>query len=194
MAFFSTGVRGGRGADGGSAAREMAFRRPSAAALMLRRARDASLERAAIATCLVLATVSGGWAAFSIAGSPNGYDVRQIVPPIANGFAWKKGVTPVRNAALDLDPVTTGSLPDRADPDGILPSDPTGQARPSSPGRPYVLRRVSGGSALVEGPNGLRQVVPGAVLPGAGRVISIRQTGAGWVVVTSETIIGPTPL
>ena len=34
----------------------------------------------------------------------------------------------------------------------------------------------------------------GTVLPGAGRVISIQPTGAGWVVVTSETIIGPTRL
>ena len=194
MVFSLTGLRGGRGADDVSAAREAAFRRPSTGAVMLRRARDASLERVAIATCLILAGVSGGWAALAISGSPNGYDVREIVPPIANGFAWKKSVTPVRNAAIDLDPVTTGSLPDRSNPDGALPSDPKGAAQPTSAGRAYVLRRVSGGSALVEGPSGLRQIVPGAVLPGAGRVISIRQTGAGWVVVTSETIIGPTPL
>ncbi|WP_331326106.1 hypothetical protein [Methylorubrum populi] len=31
----------------------------------------------------------------------------------------------------------------------------------------------------------------GSVLPGAGRVLSIRRTGAGWVVITTETIIGP---
>jgi hypothetical protein len=57
-----------------------------------------------------------------------------------------------------------------------------------------VLRRVTNGVAVVEGPSGLRQVVPGAVLPGAGRILSIRDTGAGWVVVTTDTIIGPTPL
>lgn len=194
MALFFTGSGGGRGSDGVAAAREIAFRRPSTGAVMLRRARDASLERVAIATCLVLAAASGGWAALSIAGSPNGYDVREIVPPIANGFAWKKSVAPVRNAAVDLDPIITGSLPDRTNPEAALPSTLAGQVQPANPGRAYVLRRVSGGSALVEGPIGLRQIVPGAVLPGAGRVISIRQTGAGWVVVTSETIIGPTPL
>ncbi|KQP61633.1 hypothetical protein ASG40_02900 [Methylobacterium sp. Leaf399] len=184
-------MRKGAAAHLATTAREAAVRRPSASATILRRARDAALERTAIGGCLVLAAVCGGWAAVSIAGSPNGYDVREIVPPIANGFAWKKSVSPVRTAAVDLDPLTTGSLPDRA-----VPAAAEAGATPLAAvsGRPYVLRRVGDGTALVEGPSGLRQIVPGAVLPGAGRVISIRQTGAGWVVVTSETIIGPTPL
>lgn len=193
MAFSST-VKGSRGTERRPGTSGGAMRRPSAAAVMLRRTRDAALERAAIAACLILAAVSGGWAAYGIAGSPNGYDVRQIVPPITNGFAWKKGVGPVRTAAADLDPSTTGSLPERAGPEAEPARDPAAPSQASVPGRSYILRRVSAGSALVEGPAGLRQIVPGTVLPGAGRVISIRATGAGWVVVTSETIIGPTPL
>ena len=176
-----------------TAATKVAIRRPSASALLLRRARDAAMERAAIGGCLFLAAVSGGWAAYGIAGSPNGYDVRQIVPPVANGFAWKKSVTPVRTAAADLDPLTTGSLPEQPRVEANASSSSSG-ALPVTAAKSYVLRRVSGGTALVEGPSGLKQIVPGAVLPGAGRVISIRETGAGWVVVTSETIIGPAPL
>ena len=191
MAFSLTGWRTERVGGGPASARESAIRRPSASALMLRRARDAAIERAAIGGCLALAVATGAWAAYAIAGSPNGYDVRQIVPPIANGFAWKKTVAPVRNAAIDLDPLTTGSLPEPPRPE-ISAATPDG--RPAGLTKAYVLRRVSEGTALVEGPSGLRQIVPGAVLPGAGRVISIRQTGAGWVIVTSETIIGPTPL
>jgi hypothetical protein len=48
---------------------------------------------------------------------------------------------------------------------------------------------VNSGVALVEGPDGLREVVPGAVIPGAGQVLSIERSGTGWAVVTSETII-----
>lgn len=156
---------------------------------MLRRARDASIERATIGLCLTLALGSGSFAAYAIAGSDGNYSVQQILPPAIGAFAWKKGIAPSREAALDIDPTITGSLPDRPD---TQPSHSTGEA--PAPAGGYVLRRVTNGVAVVEGPSGLRQVVPGAVLPGVGRILSIRDTGAGWVVVTTDTIIGPTPL
>ena len=174
-----------------------AYRRPLAGAQVLRRARDAAIERAVIGGCLMLALVSGSFAAYTLAGSTGEYRVQNIVPPMSGGFAWKKGVAPIRTAAvaaIDLDPLITGALPDRPAAAEAPASPPTDRPEPDAPSRGYVLRRVSGGTALVEGPSGLRQVVPGAVLPGAGRVISIRATGSGWVVVTSDTIIGPAPL
>ncbi len=158
---------------------------------MLRRARDATFERVAIGLCLTLALGSGSFAAYTIAGSTGDYSVQRILPPSIGAFAWKKGVVPVREAALDVDPTTTGSLPDRPEARRVSASSPT---EPAATSGGYVLRRVSGGVAVVEGPSGLRQVVPGTVLPGAGRILSIRATGAGWVVVTTDTIIGPTPL
>jgi hypothetical protein len=161
--------------------------RPSTGAELLRRARAATLERVAVGICLGLAAVSGSFAAYSISGASNTYSVQPFLPALGGGFAWRRNPAPVREAALDLDPTTTGSLPE---PD----ARPSAQTESAPAGRGYVLRRVSGGAALVEGPEGLRQVVPGAVLPGAGRILSIRATGAGWVVITSETIIGPTPL
>ncbi|MCJ2036282.1 hypothetical protein [Methylobacterium sp. J-068] len=165
------------------------YLRPSTGAEFLRRARAAALERVAIGLCLGLALVSGSFAAYSITGASNTYSVQPFLPALGGGFAWKRNAVPVREAALDLDPTTTGSLPDPV----ARPAAPE-RAEPAPKARGYVLRRVSGGAALLEGPEGLRQVVPGAVLPGAGRILSIRATGAGWVVITSETIIGPTPL
>jgi hypothetical protein len=42
----------------------------------------------------------------------------------------------------------------------------------------------------VEGLDGLHVVVPGSVLPGAGRVLSIERLGGDWTIVMSETVIG----
>ncbi|WP_244472870.1 hypothetical protein [Methylobacterium sp. Leaf100] len=171
-----------------------AHRRPLAGAQALRRARDAAFERAAIGVCLVLAAASSGFAVYTITSGTHDYAVQRFLPASIGTFAWKKPVAPVRTAVLDLDPTTTGALPDRPAGPELGRSDPADRAGPGVAARGYVLRRVSGDGAWVEGPNGLRQIVPGAVLPGAGRVISIQPTGAGWVVVTSETIIGPTRL
>ncbi|KQO72479.1 hypothetical protein ASF20_16440 [Methylobacterium sp. Leaf88] len=165
------------------------YTRPSAGAEILRRSRAAAVERAAVGLCLGLAVVSGTFAAFAITGASNTYSVQPFLPAVGGGFAWKRTATPVREAALDLDPTTTGALPDPVPPRA---DEPRGDS--AAKARAYVLRRVTEGAALVEGPEGLRQVVPGAVLPGAGRILSIRATGSGWVVITSETIIGPTPL
>ncbi len=55
--------------------------------------------------------------------------------------------------------------------------------------RSYVLRDVFRGGALVEGRHGVVEVVPGADLPGAGRVRSVERRDGRWVVVTSAGII-----
>ena len=53
----------------------------------------------------------------------------------------------------------------------------------------WVLRNVSGGSALVEGRPGLIQVMPGDSLPGVGRVETIKREDGRWVVVTPRGLI-----
>ena len=53
----------------------------------------------------------------------------------------------------------------------------------------YVVHRATGESALIEGPEGLWWVTPGMTLPGIGQVISIEHSDAGWVVLTTETMI-----
>lgn len=180
-----------RPASPGSFAARPGFRRPLDGAQILRRTRDAAIERTAIGICVVLAVASGSFATYTVTGATRDYAVQRFLPTSFGSFAWKRDATPVRVAGIDLDPLTTGSLPDRPATAEAASAD---QVESRAPTRGYVLRRVFDGVATVDGPSGLRQVAPGTVLPGAGQVVSIRHTGAGWVVVTSETIIGPSPL
>ncbi len=53
----------------------------------------------------------------------------------------------------------------------------------------YVLREVADGVALIEGPDGLREVWPGRGIPGAGKVTAIEKQAGKWVVITSEGLI-----
>jgi len=61
--------------------------------------------------------------------------------------------------------------------------------RARMPADGFVLRRVVGGVALIETANGIREVMVGDYLPGAGRVRSIERRGREWIVVTSAGII-----
>jgi hypothetical protein len=65
------------------------------------------------------------------------------------------------------------------------------RAEASRPLDNWVLRGVHDGTALVEGAQGLREVTPGSVLPGAGRVKSIERHGGNWVVITTAGVIDP---
>jgi hypothetical protein len=57
--------------------------------------------------------------------------------------------------------------------------------------RRYGLREVSGGLALIQSRSGAVDIVgPGDEIPGAGRVLSIKRRGRGWVVVTTRGVIG----
>jgi len=53
----------------------------------------------------------------------------------------------------------------------------------------WVVRDVYDGIAVVEGPHGVIEVVPGETLPGAGTVKSIERRGRGWIVVTSRGFV-----
>lgn len=77
---------------------------------------------------------------------------------------------------------TTGPMPDAA---------PISTASPATGSvvNGWVLRNVSGGSALVEGRPGLIQVMPGDSLPGVGRVETIKREDGRWVVVTAGGLI-----
>jgi hypothetical protein len=88
------------------------------------------------------------------------------LPPVAPGVSNAPGVSRE----------TTGSIP----------------AAPRPPIRNWVVREVHGGVAVVEGPYGYREIGPGDMLPGAGRVERIERRGRDWAVVTNQgTISGP---
>lgn len=70
----------------------------------------------------------------------------------------------------------------------------TGSIAPKQEDRPavvsgWVLREIFDGAAMVESRHGLYEVVPGANLPGLGRVEGIRRQNGRWVVVTPKGII-----
>jgi hypothetical protein len=79
---------------------------------------------------------------------------------------------------------TSGPMPDP-------PSLPVSTASPETDSvvDGWILRNVSGGSALVEGRPGLIQVMPGDSLPGVGRVETIKREDGRWVVVTAGGLI-----
>ena len=54
-----------------------------------------------------------------------------------------------------------------------------------------MVRDVQRGTALIEGRMGLIEVDQGDVVPGLGRVDSIRKQDGRWVVVTSKGTIMP---
>ena len=63
-------------------------------------------------------------------------------------------------------------------------------APPRGPIRGWTVREVHDGMAVVEGPAGFREIGPGDVLPGAGRVERIERRGRDWAVVTNQGYIG----
>jgi hypothetical protein len=81
----------------------------------------------------------------------------------------------------------TGSIPNAAAPAPVtLASTETPRHAPSQVINDWMVRDVYRGIALVEGPQGAVEVMPGDTLPGAGTVRAIERRGDGWVVVTSR--------
>jgi hypothetical protein len=89
--------------------------------------------------------------------------------------------TLVQTASIEsngVDPTPTGSIasPSRADP-------PDGAALP--PQR-YRLVSASRETAWIEGDRGFRQIRPGEVLPGLGRIATIERRSGRWTVTTDS--------
>ncbi len=65
---------------------------------------------------------------------------------------------------------------------------PTPETRPTTV-EGWTLREVINGTAVLEGPNGIRRATNGDLVPGLGRVDSIVRWGNRWVVATSRGLI-----
>lgn len=92
------------------------------------------------------------------------------------------------------DAMTTASIPatvpqsfDSAKAQPLAMAEP--QRKPPQYLTNWVVRDVYDGIALVEGPEGAIEVMPGDPIPGAGVVRSIERRGGGWVVVTSRGLV-----
>jgi hypothetical protein len=62
---------------------------------------------------------------------------------------------------------------------------PTPETRPTAVAD-WMLRDVIGGTAVLQGPNGILRVTLGDMVPGLGRVNSIVRWGNRWIVATSK--------
>jgi hypothetical protein len=62
---------------------------------------------------------------------------------------------------------------------------PTPETRPAAV-TDWMLRDVMGGTAVLQGPNGILRVTAGDTVPGLGRVNSIVRWGNRWIVATSK--------
>jgi hypothetical protein len=162
------------------------------------RAREAAGDRIAFGTGLVLAVSSMAFLIYALETSAGRPSVPMMLPSVADGIPVNRSLAARARQDSDFDPMTTGSIPKEADAGGqnrrTEIAARVGWAGAKIPSRSYVVWRVFRGVALVEGPDGLREVSPGAMLPGAGQVLSIEQSPKGWMVVTSEAIIGPASL
>jgi hypothetical protein len=72
--------------------------------------------------------------------------------------------------------------------------DGRGKILPAPETRPttvqgWVIRDVAGGTAVLEGPNGVWRTKPGEMVPGVGRVDFIVRWGSRWIVGTSRGLI-----
>jgi len=84
----------------------------------------------------------------------------------------------------------TGSIPNSAS------RSATPHSETNAPPKPpvvegWTLRNVYDGIALVQGRFGLMEVEPGDMVPGIGRIDTIRRQDGRWVVVTSKGLIVP---
>jgi hypothetical protein len=53
----------------------------------------------------------------------------------------------------------------------------------------WTIREVSGGTAVLEGPNGVWKATRGDTVPGVGKIESIVRWGNRWIVATSRGLI-----
>jgi hypothetical protein len=73
-------------------------------------------------------------------------------------------------------------------PESRAKSTPTPETRPTTL-EGWTLREVTNGTAVLEGPNGIRRAKRGDTVPGVGRIASIIRWGGRWIVATSGGLI-----
>lgn len=159
----------------------------------LLRAREAAGDRIVIGLGSALAASAMALLVYAFQTSSTRPDLPTVLPPVTESIPVNRSLASARHRVVDPDPATTGSIRERADlaerARAMRVATAADQPEARTPARGYVVWRVHNGVALVEGPDGLREVAPGEMLPGAGQVLTIERSGSGWMVLTSETVI-----
>lgn len=117
-------------------------------------------------------------------GQPSTVSASPAPKPLAkaSGAAQSAEASKPASSVLEADMSVTGSL----EPAGPLLSVP--ETRPTTIGGWAVLD-VRGGTAVLEGPDGIRMAARGDVVPGIGRIDSIVRWGNRWIVATARGLI-----
>ncbi|QPF85933.1 hypothetical protein IC762_06400 [Bradyrhizobium genosp. L] len=168
------------------------------------------LAATALAASFVLGWTGGvNWHEFMGLPSPRPVAQREAPPPphIAETRP-SKSETPRRMAA-NAEPAVTGSIPRTvaAPPRplalGAAPTTLNAQAAALAPNQPLAVApesrpstipgwsvvEVRNGTAVIEGPEGVKMAARGDVIPGLGRVDSIVRWGNRWIVATAGGLI-----
>jgi hypothetical protein len=121
---------------------------------------------------------------------------RQEQPPAAQ---QRPAVTQERPAARQDHVARHVAAPPAAGQDvtpktSSVPRQPRAKLTPSPETRPttiagWTVRDVANGTAVLEGPGGVRRAAPGDTVPGVGRIDSIVRWGNRWLVATSSGLI-----
>jgi hypothetical protein len=174
------------------------------------RIRTAAVAAAALVASFTLGWTGGlNWHELAITPAPNQVARKETPSPhIADAKPGGKAET-TRRAAAATEPAVTGSIPKTpasvsrppalaaspataSTPSVALatrrPLAPAPETRPSTiPG--WSVVEVRDGTAVLEGPNGVRMAARGDVIPGIGRVDSIVRWGDRWIVATASGLI-----
>jgi hypothetical protein len=124
---------------------------------------------------------------------PDATGLRKLFDSAANTAEYKP--FPPRHAALSPSPVVSSE-------NAISPGSVSAQSEEKVPPRltpvpetrpgtieGWTVRRVDGGTAVLEGPGGVWQARQGDTVPGVGRIDSIVLWGGRWIVATATGLI-----
>ena len=182
------------------------------AALLLQEPYRDRIRNIALAATALTLTFALGWAGgltWHDAASPTGPVAQKEAPP-SHIAETKPSVRNEgsRRTASNAEPSVTGSIPKAAaNPRplvlGAAPTTLSAQAAALGPKQPLVAApetrpstvpgwsvvEVRDGTAVLEGPDGVRMAARGDVVPGLGRVDSIVRWGNRWIVATAGGLI-----
>ncbi|WP_420968950.1 hypothetical protein [Bradyrhizobium sp. B120] len=169
----------------------------------------ALLAATALAASFVLGWTGGAnWHDFAAPAPVPMAQKEAPVPHVAEAPPSRKSESP-RRTASNADPVVTGSIPKNtpAGPRSLAlgaapttlnaqaaalgtkqPAGAAAETRPSTiPG--WSVVEVRDGTAVLEGPEGVKMAARGDVVPGLGRVDSIVRWGNRWIVATASGLV-----
>ncbi|KWV58972.1 hypothetical protein AS156_32810 [Bradyrhizobium macuxiense] len=180
------------------------------AALLLREPYRDRIRTFTAAAVALAATFALGWAGglswHDFTGTPRIRPIAQREVPTPHVAELKPRSEGTRRSAAASEPLVTGSIPKTnarlpamaAAPTTVntppvalamkQPLAPAPETRPTTiPG--WSVVEVRDGTAVLEGPEGVRMAARGDVVPGLGRVDSIVRWGNRWIVATASGLV-----